>query len=254
MRERRKLLRAVMGFTETDLFLRADREMSPEAEGRYRNGYARRLHGEPLAYIIGEETFYHRPFYVSPAVLIPRPETELLIELAKALAPKRALDLCTGSGIIAVTLQKELGCDVTASDVSPEALIVARRNADRHRATVHLIQSDLFEAVADTFDLIITNPPYIDEAVLPELEVAAYEPRLALDGGVGGLEVYRRLIKQAPEYLTDDGILLMEIGYDQGEPLSSLLQDRGFSSIEIYKDLAGFDRVIKALYRRNYDR
>lgn len=246
-RERRTLLRAILGYSETDLFLRADRDLSPDAEARYLAMYQRRLAGEPMAYILGYERFFQRDFYVSPAVLIPRPETEMLIEQVKSLAPRRVLDLCTGSGIIAITLQKELGCEVVASDISPDALIVARRNADRHRATVQLIESDLFENVTGSFDVIVSNPPYIDEVVLKDLDVAKFEPTLALDGGVKGLEVYRRIIKQAPKHLALGGHLVMEIGYDQAEELTQLLRAEGFTSIEIFKDLAGFDRVVKTV-------
>lgn len=250
IRERRKLLRAILGYSETDLFLRAERSLSSDAKTRYLEYTSRRLSGEPMAYILGEEDFYHRQFYVSEAVLIPRPETEMLIELAKEVQPKTVLDLCTGSGILAITLQKELGAAVVASDVSDQALIVARRNADRHRTSITLIQGDLFEHVVGTFDLIVSNPPYIDSDVLRELEVARFEPTLALDGGAGGLSIYRRLIAEASDYLVDHGVLLLEIGYDQAEQIQTMLQAAGFRSIEIFQDLAGFDRVVKAVRRK----
>lgn len=250
VRQRRKLLRAILGFSETDLFLRAERELTPEQTARYLAYIDRREQGEPIAYILGEASFYGRDFYVTPAVLIPRPETEELIEDAKRLAPTRVLDLCTGSGILGITLQKELSASVVAGDISSEALRVARRNADRHRATIQLIESDLFEHIEGAFDLIITNPPYIDAKVLPELEVARYEPVLALDGGAGGLEIYQRIIPEARSYLNDGGTLLMEIGYDQAKAIRQLLEQNQYSDIEIGKDLSGFDRVVKAIYRR----
>lgn len=250
VRERRQLLRAILDFSETDLFLRAERELHPDQEARYREYLARRENGEPLAYIVGETSFFRRDFYVTPDVLIPRPETELLIMEALKLKPKTVLDLCTGSGILAITLQKELNANVTASDISLGALRVTRRNADRHRAVVSLNQGDLFEHLTGTFDLIITNPPYIDKDVLKELDVAKYEPNLALDGGVGGMEIYQRIIPEAREYLNDQGILLMEIGYDQGEAVTELLRTYDYEDIHLSKDLAGFDRVVKARYRR----
>lgn len=249
-RERRRLLRAILGFSETDLFLRAERELTPDQEALYLAYSKRRLAGEPMAYILGQGTFYQRDFYVTPDVLIPRPETEALIEDALKLTPQSVLDLCTGSGILGITLQKELGVKVTAGDISPGALRVARRNADRHRATVELFESDLFSNITGCYDLIITNPPYIDVKVLPELEVSRYEPTLALDGGVGGLEVYQKIIPQAKDHLNDGGILLMEIGYDQAKAITELLIDNGYHNIQTRKDLAGFDRVVQAEYRR----
>lgn len=243
-------MRAILNFSETDLFLRAERELTAEQEMDYLEYVARRENGEPMAYIIGQEAFYRRDFYVTPAVLIPRPETEMLIDHALKLKPEAILDLCTGSGILAITIQKELGGLVRASDISPDALRVARRNADRHRASVELIQSDLFQHVTGRYDLIISNPPYIDHNVLKELEVAKYEPLVALDGGQDGLKIYRRIIPQAKDFLNDNGTLLMEIGYDQAKAIRQLLEQNQYSDIEIGKDLSGFDRVVKAIYRR----
>lgn len=253
MRERRMILRALLDFSETDLFLRAERPIPQEIVDRYIDLMVRRKSGEPLAYILGKETFYKREFQVTPAVLIPRPETELLIVEAIKRQPETVLDLCTGSGILGITLQKELNCQVTASDISPEALAIAQANAERLEAEVTFCLGDLFDSVTGQFDLIVSNPPYIDRKVLPELEVASHEPTLALDGGDKGLDVYRRLIPQASAFLKPGGSLLLEIGYDQAQAITQLLTDNNFHSIGIQKDLSGFDRLVSAVYGRKHD-
>lgn len=249
IRERRKLLRAILGFSEVDLFLRAERPLSPAEMARYEDGLSRREQGEPMAYIIGYAEFYQRDFLVTPAVLIPRPETEMLVRAACELQPQRVLEIGCGSGCLAISVQKELGVPVVAADISPAALAVAQQNAERHDANIELIESDLFSAVTGQYDLILSNPPYIDSQSLLDLEVAEYEPHLALDGGPQGLHYYQQIIPQARDYLEPGGHLLLEIGYDQAEAILKLLEASGYCDMKITQDLSGFDRMVQACYR-----
>lgn len=210
----------------------------------------RRLAGEPVAYLTGVREFYGRPFRVSPDVLIPRPETELLVELALARLPpdmpRAVLDLGTGSGCLAVTLALERPLtQVTAVDRSTAALAVARDNAARLGAAVELIESDWFEGLAGRrFDIIVGNPPYI-AAADPHLAHGdvRFEPVSALAAGSDGLDDLRRLIAAAPTHLVRDGRLLLEHGYDQADAVRSLLAAHGFTQVASWNDLAGIPRA-----------
>lgn len=203
----------------------------------------------PLQHLTGEQEFMGLPFLVNEHVLIPRQDTETLVEEAlKRLRPgMRVLDLCTGSGCIAVSLAR-LGSDasIDASDISTEALAVARENARRLGAQVRFIESDLFTKIDGQYDMIVSNPPYIRTAVIAELaeEVRLHEPIQALDGSEDGLRFYREIIRQSPAHLTDGGRLLFEIGYDQAEAVRALMTENGFTEIEVIRDLAGHDRVV----------
>ena len=219
---------------------------------------ARRAGGEPVAYLVGQREFFGRDFVVSPAVLIPRPETELLVELALARgvfrdgaadaagSPTRILDLGTGSGCIAVTLALEIpSAQVSAADLSAEALAVARRNAERLGADVRFCQSDWFGALAgECFDLIIANPPYI-AAADPHLAAGdlRHEPSAALSSGAEGLDALRRIIAAAPAHLAPGGQLWLEHGYDQAAAVRELLATAGLAGIEQHIDLSGIVRV-----------
>lgn len=208
---------------------------------------SRRAAGEPIAYLVGSREFYGRDFAVSPAVLIPRPETELIVDLAKArVAPARIVDLGTGSGCLAITLALELPqAEVTAVDRSPEALAVARGNAERLVARVRFLESDWFDAVAgERFDLIVSNPPYVADGD-PHLSAGdlRFEPALALSCGADGLDAIRRIVAEAPAHLNAGGRLLFEHGYDQAEAVALLLADAGFVELEAHRDLAGIVRV-----------
>jgi release factor glutamine methyltransferase len=211
---------------------------------------SRRLRGEPIAYLVGMREFYGHPFEVSPDVLIPRPDTELLVELALArIPPDQALDvldLGTGSGCIAITLALERPlAHVTALDRSTEALAIARRNAERLGARVELLKSNWFDALAARrFDLILSNPPYI-AAADPHLARGdvRYEPLSALASGPDGLDDLRHLVRLACEHLRPGGTLLLEHGYDQAGSVQSLLQENGFDNPESWADLAGILRV-----------
>jgi len=209
--------------------------------------------GEPLPYILGEWEFYDLIFNLSPHVLIPRPETEMLIEaalgwLAANPARRKAVDVGTGSGCIAITLAYHVpDLDMTASDISADALHVARSNAERHGLgeRVHFSQADLLENITAPFDLICANLPYIDTVVLKGLAVYGREPSLALDGGPQGLDLLARLLEQAPLALAPGGLILLEIDASQGETAKQLA--RGFfprAQIDVRPDLAGHPRLV----------
>lgn len=205
----------------------------------------------PVQYLTGEQEFCGLKFSVRPSVLIPRPETELLAEAVfRNASGKRVLDMCTGSGCIAVTVAK-LGKPsfVAASDYSADALQVARENAALHEAEVTFFQGDLFERVEGTYDVIVSNPPYIKSEVIEGLmpEVRDYEPRLALDGTEDGLYFYRRICAEAKAYLNPEGRLMFEIGHDQSEDVAELLDAEGYTRIEVKKDYAGLDRMVFAV-------
>jgi release factor glutamine methyltransferase len=210
--------------------------------------------GEPLAYLTGSREFYGLRFSVTPAVLVPRPETEDLVHHVLAWAadhPRPTLhiaDVGTGSGAIAVTLAVKVPHSrVTALDISAAALKVARRNAQTHAVhdRITLLQTDLLSALRGPFDVIAANLPYISAAELPALDVYRWEPQLALDGGQDGLDLIRRLLEQAPTRLAPGGLLILEIGHDQGQAVTTLCR-RAFpsASIRVHPDLSGIDRLV----------
>ena len=231
-------------------------------------GFARRrLSGEPIDSILGYRDFYGRRFHINKDVLSPRPETEGLVDLVlnhyAADSSIRCLDLGAGSGAIIVTLLAErLEWSGVAADISQAALDVVSRNAKamsslrpehRHKLIpdrLELAHGSWFEAVKGRFDLIVSNPPYIDKDHMERLspEVKNYDPDLALYGGPDGLDAYRIIIVQAPNYLTRSGRLIFEIGYDQAKAVSDLMKDCGFSNVCVHKDLAGHDRLIEGIY------
>ena len=209
-----------------------------------------RITGRPLWYCIGDTDFYGYTIKVDERVLIPRPETELLVENALKYVDKdkTVLDLCTGSGAIAIAINKKTQAKVTASDVSEKALILAKNNAEFNGAEVEFVESDMFSNLQGRkFDLIVSNPPYIKSGEIKELqtEVKSFEPILALDGGLDGLDYYRIISKNAKDYLTENGVLFLECGYDQAEQVKALLN--GFKKVEIIKDYENIDRIIMAV-------
>lgn len=211
---------------------------------------SRRLAGEPVAYILGEKEFYGRIFKVSPDVLIPRPETELLVETALHYidkhGPARILDVGTGSGCIALSLALERpDCVVTAADLSAQALIIANENAHRLGAQVQLLQSNLFASLDNiSYDLIVSNPPYIP-ATDPHLCLGdvRFEPKLALASGLEGLDCLKALVQSAPDHLLSEGWLMLEHGWDQADGCRALLVESGFMEVQCLRDLAGHGRV-----------
>ncbi len=206
--------------------------------------------GRPLWYVLGTCDFYGYEFKVDERALIPRPETEELVEVAIGLtkAGDETLDLCTGSGAIAITLKLKSGANVTASDISAGALSLAKENADRLGADVKFVESDLFENIDGKFNLIVTNPPYIKTGDIERLqrEVKDYEPISALDGGEDGLDFYRRIAVGAKSRLVNGGAVLAEIGYDQGEAVEEIFAREGFT-VKAFKDLSGNDRIVSAV-------
>ena len=207
----------------------------------------------PLSHLAGFEYFYDRKFKVTKDVLSPRMETEELIykviEYIKSINKNniKILDLCTGSGIIGITLRKELefkSLEVVASDISEEALKVAKENAIMNEAEVKFIQSDIFENINDKFDIIVSNPPYIayNDKITMEENVLNYDPHLALFAEEDGMYFYREIVENAKEYLEEDGLVFFEIGYDQREKILKLANENGFKA-EVYKDINGRDRM-----------
>ena len=248
--EARVLLRHVLQCPASRLIAWPETTLESADWARYRELVERRVAGEPVAYLTGEREFYGREFMVTPAVLIPRPDTELLVELAVAhvsgMQRARLLDLGTGSGALAVTLALELeGADVTAIDRSREALWVAMANAARLGASVSFVQSDWFAGLGEErFQLIVANPPYIAsaDAHLEEGDLR-FEPRTALAAGPAGLDDLAEIVARAPAHLEAEGWLFLEHGYDQASAVRGLLADACFAAIASWKDLAGIERV-----------
>lgn len=253
------LMAAVLGLGRPELILSANRILTPVEEERFRDLAARRGQGEPLAYILGEKEFYGLCFAVNRNVLIPRPETELLVDRSLTLfdpaAPLRFADLGTGSGCLAVTIAAHFPkATGVALDISPGALATARKNAQRHGVSDRLefLESDfsLLRKDPGPFDLIVSNPPYVTEAQMRDLshEVADFEPRGALASGPDGLDAIRTVAAVAREKLRPGGVLLMEMGWTQGPAAQKLLSSPplSFTSVAILKDLASLDRVAEA--------
>lgn len=247
----RILLREASGATTAQLIAFQERPLSTEAAARFMGWLERRIAGEPVAHILGVREFYGRSFRVSPETLIPRPDTELLVELAlhhiQDLARPAVLDLGTGTGAIAISIALEKPeAVVTACDFSPAALDVAKANALGLGASVRFISGDWFRPLdeEECFDCIVSNPPYIAEAD-PHLALGdlRYEPLTALASGADGLDDIRRIITGAQNHLKPAGWLLLEHGYDQAAAVRALLETGGFAAIESWRDLAGIERV-----------
>jgi len=221
---------------------------------KFREFIARRASGEPLQYITGHQEFFKLDFEVTPDVLIPRPETEVIVEVAlEILRPDqsaRLLDIGAGSGCLAISILKELtNARAVAIDISESALKVALRNAERHGVMdrLRVIESDLFSAMAsdDMFDLLVSNPPYVPEAELKSLQPEVqYEPAAALAGGADGLATIRRILRDAPPFLCAGGYLIFEIGFGQSESIETLVGARDWQMIEIRRDLQGIPRTV----------
>ena len=229
-------------------------QMSKENEDKYFSLIEKHIKEDvPLSHLVGFEYFYDRKYKVTKDVLSPRMETEELIykviEYVKTSNKNKfkILDLCTGSGIIAITLKKELeqvSVDVIASDISEEAIEVAKENAQSHNATIKFIKSDIFNDIDDKFDIIVSNPPYIDrkDEVTMQDNVLKYDPHLALFAEEEGMYFYRKIIEQANDYLNENGVMFFEIGYDQKDKIIKLADMNGYSA-EVYKDINGRDRM-----------
>ena len=244
------LLAEVLGVSRLSMLLDKGRELTAEEAAAYDALISRREKREPLQYILGSQSFMGFSFKTDRRALIPRFDTEALCEEAlKYIRPGgRTLDLCTGSGALAIAMKKlRPGAEVTASDVSRDALALARENAQKLDAAVRFIQGDLFAPLAgERFDVIVSNPPYIPEELRGKLQAEVEkEPALALFAGKDGLDFYRRIAAEAPEHLTPAGRLCLETGDGQGEAVKALLKE-GFSDIQIISDLNGLPRVVSA--------
>lgn len=248
------LMEYVTGMTRASYFLRETEEMPKDRAARYREMIQRRAQHIPLQHITHEAWFYGLKFYVDRHVLIPRQDTEVLVEEVLLEAGKmqadgrfRILDMCTGSGCILLALLAVLKeAEGTGADLSKEALSVAKRNGRELDIPAVWKISDLFSDISGTYDIIVSNPPYIESHVIDSLmeEVRDHEPRMALDGTEDGLYFYRRISGEAGKYLAPGGILAFEIGYDQGGPVRLMMENAGYEEIRVVKDLAGLDRVV----------
>lgn len=255
------LLLHCMDLTLSQYYLRMNETVNNKCTQEYLDLIIKRSTHYPLQYILGVQEFMGLEFKVNESVLIPRQDTEILVERIidyindkYTLEKLQILDLCTGSGCIAISIGKFLenkykGCiTIHASDISQEAIDIAVNNAELNNIEVKFIQSNLFTEITDVYNIIASNPPYIKTEEINNLmdEVKTYEPYQALDGYEDGLYFYRKIISEAKKYLTQDGLLCFEIGYDQAKDVASLLSEAGFNNIKIIKDLAGLDRVILA--------
>lgn len=262
------LLGMVLGRGREELYCNLEMPLHASAEDLFQRTLERRARREPLAYITGHREFWSLNFAVTPQVLVPRPDTELLVEaalgllaaadqrIARAAMPHcrfRILDLGTGCGAIAVSLARERGdLDIWATDLSLEVLDVARANAVRHgvEKRIHFLQGDAFGPLKDQgglFHLIVANPPYVRRSEMESLlqEVRDWEPRMALDGGWDGLDLYRRMIRDGRFYLVDGGSMALEIGSDMGEEILRLFASQGsYSECTVHRDLSGRERVV----------
>ena len=252
-----ELMNHVTGLDRKDILSDPYLKLTEEDSVKYHALVADRVRRIPLQHITGRAFFYGREYKVNGNVLVPRFDTEILVEEAlKVIRPDdRVLDLCTGSGCIIISLdlgdekESEHRCflEGVATDISPGALEVARHNADKYGVdNIKFIQGDLFNGVSGTFDVIVSNPPYIATGEIDGLdpEVKKYDPLIALDGGEDGLVFYRRIIKRSVCFLKPGGHIFLEIGYDQGKAVSGLLADEGFKDIRLVKDYGGNDRVV----------
>jgi release factor glutamine methyltransferase len=245
-----------LGQDRTFIISHSDEEVNDDVLYRFRSLVERRSAGEPLQYITGHQEFFCLDFDVSPDVLIPRPETELLVETASKLIPAKTdpilmVDVGTGSGCITISLlHQRPGWRSVAIDLSPEAIAVAKHNAQKHGVEnrIHFVVADSLDGLIQQpiFDLIVSNPPYVAEAAMTGLqrEVRDYEPRLALTPGGDGLKVIRKLLNQSGPMLKTGGHLLLEIGFDQREAVENLVDLRTWELIDIYQDLQGIPRTV----------
>lgn len=254
--EGKVLLEEVLGITYLQMLMNEDMPVSQKQEQQYRDMLDKRCNHYPLQYILGYTYFMDYTFMVEEGVLIPRNDTEVLVELADKLLSTyepymkkkvSLLDMCCGSGCIGISLKlyhKELA--LSLCDVSKKALSVTKKNLEKYEIQGTLTESNLFRNVDGKFSMIVCNPPYIESEVIPTLmpEVKNYEPMLALDGGTDGLDFYKSIIKEAPAYMEEKGYLIFEIGYNQGQAVRDLMCHAGFCEVQVQKDYAGLDRVV----------
>ncbi len=249
-----RILSQVLDYSRFDLYVHFEENVSEKHRAEIKQFVLRRGKGEPLQYVLGETEFYGYRIFVTQDVLIPRPETEYLVE--KIIKENRSLDsileLGTGSGCIAISLKNNFPKSaITAVDISDKALEIARKNAKENNIEINFQISDIFDSISEKFDLIVSNPPYIPIHEYIELpsEIINYEPKLALQAEDNGLYFYKEIISNAKSYLNPNGKLYLEIGYNQGDSIKEIAKSNGFSEIEIVKDLNGFERILKAILK-----
>lgn len=245
----RLLLEEVCGTDRNTLLVHGDRAVTEEEETQFRIFIERRSTHEPLQQITGWQEFMGLRFSVTEDVLVPRQDTETLVEevMRYLRDGMEILDVCTGSGCILLSLLRySNGCRGVGCDISEKALAVAAQNAKELGISAQFIQSDLFESIEGRFEYIVSNPPYIRKDMIPTLmeEVRDHEPLIALDGGEDGLDFYRKITREATEHLYSGGMLFFEIGYDQGETVKLLMEEEGYEEVTVSQDLAGLDRVV----------
>ena len=245
------LLEYVSGISRSWYFIHEDEEISENDIEEYQILIEQRGKHIPLQQLTKEAYFYGMKFFVNENVLIPRQDTEVLVEQVLSLSKEKEnlklLDMCTGSGCILLALLANLKqASGTGVDLSEKALEVAQRNSKELGIEVSWVQSDLFDKVSGSYDIIVSNPPYIETSVIEGLmdEVKLYEPRMALDGTEDGLFFYREITMQAGKYLKNNGILAFEIGYNQGKAVSEFMKENGYKEVQVLQDLAGLDRVV----------
>ncbi|MBN1326931.1 MAG: peptide chain release factor N(5)-glutamine methyltransferase [Candidatus Cloacimonetes bacterium] len=244
------LISNIVQMSRANLYLQQNLTINSDQINKIRNFISRRISGEPLQYIVGEIEFAGCRILVDKTVLIPRPETELLVDLIckDMQSPNRILEIGTGSGAIAIALAKKFSHSrIEAVDISPEALQTARKNALLNHVLVQFYYSDLFSEVTGRFDLIVSNPPYISKREYDQLpaEIKCFEPKKALLAEDQGLFFYRQILKKAKDYLTDSGIIFFENGFQQGNRIKEIAQKYNFGHVEIMNDLNGIDRYLK---------
>lgn len=247
----RYILEYITGLNSAQYFINSEDIIEKDKAEEFFRLIERRSKRIPLSYVIGTRDFFGLTFKVDENVLIPEQETELLVEeVIKHSEGKSVLDMCTGSGCIAISIALfGKPSKVAASDISEKALEVARENAKSLKAgEISFIQGDMFENVTDKFDIIVSNPPYIETGEIDELmpEVRDYIPRLALDGDIDGLKFYRIISKEAVKKLNKNGRIFYEIGYNQSRAVASILLENGFTDVKIMKDYSGLDRIVMA--------
>lgn len=237
------------------LAVHLDEEASSEMAQNFEKHLEELIAGKPIQYITNSQEFFGLNFYIDENVLIPQPDTEILVEEIIEICKYREdvpkiLDICTGSGAIAVALAKQIKVEMVASDISSKALEIAEKNAKSHGVNIELTQSDMFEKINQKFDMIVSNPPYIEtktiESLSPEVK---NEPQIALDGGEDGLKFYRVLAQKAKDYLKENGVLAVEIGYNQRESVLEIFRNAGFCDSYAKQDLAGKDRIVVGKWR-----
>ncbi|MDE6625306.1 MAG: peptide chain release factor N(5)-glutamine methyltransferase [Lachnospiraceae bacterium] len=261
--ERKVLLEEVLGCNYMYMLMNGEEEVHPEKEEEYKAKLSRRLEHYPLQYLLGYAHFMDYTFLVNEDVLIPRNDTEILVECADEIIKRetaagteaerlpgekyRVIDLCCGTGCIGISLKLYHGAiELVLTDISEKALDVAKRNLEKYNLEAELICGDLFCGISHKADMIISNPPYIESRVIGTLmpEVREYEPMMALDGGETGLDFYEKITAQAPDHLRTGGWLLFEIGYNQNEAVQKLMRECGFKDVVGKKDYSGLDRVV----------